>query len=1068
MEEKEKLSELREKAQKFLEDNANKKKFKSFEEIEKLVEELNVSQIELEMQNKELREANYNLQNEREKYRSLFFDAPLAYITVNKTGNIIHINKQAANMLGLHAAQFKYTSLFPYLKEDSKPAFIHFFKKIFKSETVKINDVVFIDVNKKYVYAKLQAKVFFDSQLNDKLCRLTITDISSEKKRIRQAEEKFTRLFESLSDPVYIHDFNEKMILVNRTAGKILGYTHEELAERKISDIEFKDNKELIQNRFEQLEAEGKAVFETVHQTKNGKKLPVEVHAKVIDFENRKAILSIARDIKKRKKDEAALKESEQKFRKLFDSVNDAIFIHPEKEQGFGKFTEMNRTACERYGYTREELLQMSPADLTEFQSHFELSDKKKRHHLLEKKNTFEAVQLNKSGKRIPVEISTAVIELNGKPHLQSVVRDITERKLAEKRIKYSEAKFHSIFDCSPQAMALTEADTGKITEVNDAFCRKVGLSKKELIGTTTIQNKFFTPKKRKTFMAELKQKSAVKDFEITYTNPKGEKYTAIMNANFIEIESKMYILTMFMDITEKRRLEEKLLYSAGVIKAALESSNDAFFIFDKQKRIIEFNKNAQKYVNTLWGKNIKRNDSFLDFEGPENLKKSFVKNFEKALSGKTVINEQLIKINKNEIWFRTVLTPVVYDNNKTIGISFNAHDITKRKKLEIKQTEYNAELQTLNEELQTSMEQLHKTKQKIEIERNQFIELLDSIPENIYVACKDTHQIIFANKHLKKRLGSNIEGEKCYKVLRNFNNPCSFCTNPIIFSQKKPYYWNNFNEKDKRHYYQIDRAIKWTDGRDARFQLAIDITKLKEYEKQLEELNATKDKFFSIVSHDLRSPFNSLLGLSDFLVKKIEKLDKNRIRKITESINQASVKAYKLIENLLEWSRAQTGRIEFAPENIKLKNLCSEIIMLSDMQANEKNIKLKMEVDNQIIVNADRNMTNTILRNLLSNAVKFTPKNGEVILAAQQKNNTALLSVTDNGVGMPQEKISKLFNISEKTSSLGTEKEQGTGLGLLLCNEFVQKHGSKITVKSTEGEGSRFSFELPLIKPEK
>jgi len=231
---------------------------------------------------------------------------------------------------------------------------------------------------------------------------------------------------------------------------------------------------------------------------------------------------------------------------------------------------------------------------------------------------------------------------------------------------------------------------------------------------------------------------------------------------------------------------------------------------------------------------------------------------------------------------------------------------------------------------------------------------------------------------------------------------------------------------------------------------------------KKLAELNASKDKFFSIIAHDLKNPFNSIFGFSELLIKNIETYDKAKISRFINTIYESSKNTFKLLENLLEWSRAQTGKIEFKPENIILEHVLVDIIQLLDNLVKEKNITITYLISDSFIVFADKNMLNTVLRNLLSNAIKFTHKNGLIVVSAERIANEIEISVQDNGVGISSSVVDKLFSTSDKISTLGTDSEIGTGLGLILCKEFVTKHNGKIWVESDFGKGSCFKFTLP------
>jgi two-component system, sensor histidine kinase and response regulator len=239
---------------------------------------------------------------------------------------------------------------------------------------------------------------------------------------------------------------------------------------------------------------------------------------------------------------------------------------------------------------------------------------------------------------------------------------------------------------------------------------------------------------------------------------------------------------------------------------------------------------------------------------------------------------------------------------------------------------------------------------------------------------------------------------------------------------------------------------------------------------EELRKLNATKDKFFSIIAHDLRSPFNSIIGFSQILMDEVQKMDRDKIEKMAQIINKSSRSALDLLMNLIEWSLSQSGRIEFHPEVITIADAVMEVAPVFAPAAKQKDISVKTEIPFNLTAYADEVLLGTIIRNLISNAIKFTPAGGEITLSAKNQMNEVIVSVSDSGIGIPKDKIEKLFSIDKNVSTEGTDKEKGTGLGLILCREFVEKHGGRIWAESPsngqrDGRGSTFSFSLPQYK---
>jgi signal transduction histidine kinase/ligand-binding sensor domain-containing protein len=239
----------------------------------------------------------------------------------------------------------------------------------------------------------------------------------------------------------------------------------------------------------------------------------------------------------------------------------------------------------------------------------------------------------------------------------------------------------------------------------------------------------------------------------------------------------------------------------------------------------------------------------------------------------------------------------------------------------------------------------------------------------------------------------------------------------------------------------------------------------LERINSELQEINVTKDKFFSIIAHDIKNPFLTILGYSELLQNNFSRWSEDKKIQIVNLLDTTSKNIYELLENLLQWSTSQRGAIEFIPEKYRLTEEINYVIMLFKNSADEKEIKIVFDVtDENIFVHVDVRMLHTILRNLINNAVKFTNRGGLVEVVAGVDCKFAFIKVIDNGVGISAENLDKLFRIDSHHNSEGTNKEKGTGLGLILSKEFVEKHGGKIWVESEEGVGSTFNFTLPLF----
>jgi len=290
------------------------------------------------------------------------------------------------------------------------------------------------------------------------------------------------------------------------------------------------------------------------------------------------------------------------------------------------------------------------------------------------------------------------------------------------------------------------------------------------------------------------------------------------------------------------------------------------------------------------------------------------------------------------------------------------------------------------------------------------------------YVTAFDKREAFLMDYRMKNRLGE-------YRWIRDFGRP----------------------------FYDLDNAFLGYIGS------CYDITENKNNELKLIELNATKDKFFSIIAHDLITPFNSIVGYSELLMEQIKGKDYEKAGEIADIILQSSNRAMDLVMNLMTWAQAQSGEMNFNPQRFDIIPLIDEVTLLLNDIAMQKSILIAKTLPPGIQVYADYEMISTVLRNLISNAIKFTPPGGKITISSVEKQNQIVISVNDTGVGISDERIDKLFNISDGYSTPGTQNEKGTGLGLILCKEFVNKNNGEIRVESKAGIGTSLYFSLPL-----
>ena len=384
------------------------------------------------------------------------------------------------------------------------------------------------------------------------------------------------------------------------------------------------------------------------------------------------------------------------------------------------------------------------------------------------------------------------------------------------------------------------------------------------------------------------------------------------------------------------------------------------------------------------------------------------------------------------------------------------------------------------------------KIKKKLAHERGLYRDLANAIPSGMYRLCVYHKEGILEEKWSnKKHAPYRIEfvNDRFFEILgldkENFlMNPSIL--NDLIFEDDKAGFIKmnvEANLKVIRFVWEgrfhVGGALTWVHfesvprvltNKDVMWTGTLyDITKLKKTEQELQSINeelhkvnAEKDKFFSIIAHDLRSPFNSILGFSNILLEKTKQEDLENIKIFARIINNSSQRAVNLLSNLLLWSLTQTGRMNFNPEYFDLGESVDEIIQLCSDIAFQKLITLSNELPKQIPVYGDKAMIDTIIRNLVSNALKFTERGGSIHISAERRPNDVKVWVIDTGVGISQQIIEKIFTIDSNCSTPDTQGEKGTGLGLVLCKELIEKHGGTLEIESEPGKGSTFHFTIP------
>ncbi|MGE5499050.1 MAG: PAS domain S-box protein, partial [Syntrophothermus sp.] len=877
-------------------------------------------------------------------------------------------------------------------------------------------------------------------------------------------------------------DYLGRFITCNEKTVQLTGYTKEELRSKTIFDLFTSGALKQNPLRFDLLTPRKTMINEREIIRKDGTKITVEMSTSMMPDGTYQ---SFFRDITDRKLAEEAIRKSEGQYRDLFERANDAILIfEPETEI----IMDANQTACQVYGFSKEELVGMSIKAISRNVKRGEEHVRK----LLDKGRyeEFETQQLRKDGTVLHLLINASVIEYNGRKAILTINRDITERKKAEDKLRLLSQTVKSV----SQGVSVTDLNNN-IIFINQAFLDVYGYTEEELIGKhISIVNADPKPQYRAIIDATVHQGW---HGELINRRKDGTLFPIYLHTSAVLDENKepIGLVGVMSDITENKRAEMELadknknlqfLNSLAVELTDFPIDNDLeqFLL----SRISKFT-GAELAVyggyeysdNTLSVRHFSsRSESLMEaYYTKRNHSSSVDWNIYNALISQTIRKHSILDNISSGL-----ISPIVKERICEAGGLWYFYEISfvaagrffGAALLGFTEADHIPPEGLLNSFANLAAVSLSRryTEFKLKESEEQFRTIFENAVLGIYRTTPDG-RIEKINKALCRMLGYSSEADLLDVNLENGEFHPSY--ERSIFKERvnSDNYITLESTWKKSDGSTISvrenaRAIRNINGDIIYFDGTVeDITAQKEAQEEilkinqkLKELNATKDKLFSIIAHDLRGPFSGILGLSELLANNMESLDENEIQRCTRVLHSTSQRLYQLLTNLLEWSRIQTGKLEFKPTELFVFDEVENIKQIFAPNATRKEISLINSIDREITVNADAHYFSTIMRNLISNAIKFTKQNGTITISSHVNGNGLELSVSDTGVGMSDDIINKIFRIDTAHTMRGTNNEQGTGLGLVLCKELIEKSGGSISVKSTPGEGSTFTICLP------
>ncbi len=926
---------------------------------------------------------------------------------------------------------------------------------------------------------------------------------------IKESEEKFRALFENTNDAIFIHDRGSQFIEVNQTACERLGYTREELLKLTPKDITPPGYKIDIQANIKTLHEKGKLMIEAEHITKDGNIVPIEISSRVFKFGGKNTIISVARDITERKEAEEALKNSEEKFRALFENTNDAIFIHDRGSQ----FIEVNQTACERLGYTREELLKLTPKDITPPGYKIDIQANIKTLH--EKgKLMIEAEHITKDGNIVPIEISSRVFKFGGKNTIISVARDITERKEAEEALKNSEEKFRALFENTNDAIFIHDRGS-QFIEVNQTACERLGYTREELLKLTP---KDITPPGYKIdIQANIKtlHEKGKLMIEAEHITKDGNIVPIEISSRVFKFGGKNTIISVARDITERKEAEEALKNRNKEISMLFDASTAVlqYINFEKAQRMI-FNscnnligadagyiailapskKEQQKiFINPKSLTNevdpdlpmlirgmraevikSKKTMYYNDFSTSDWIKflpKGHVP-LKNVLIAPLIINDEvkgLMGLTREEREFTDEESRIVTAFAELTSISlFNSQTL---KSLEKSEQKYRRLSNILEQKVEDRTIKLKESEEKIQNLINNISDvLLEAEPSGIltYISPQINNLIGYQSEEL---IGLNFREFVHLKDLNLFNETAEKAleTKKAVFIECRI--------KHKKGYF-VPISARWSlveiNNEFKVFGLVSDNTERKKIDdmikreiKQLKELDQLRNDLISRISHELNTPLTSILTGSQFLLDYFNDKMNNEVENVIKIIHQGGYRLKEMVDNLITAFEIETGQIRINIKREDINLIIKECVEVLVFQADKRKIIINLELPTDLIADIDKGMIKKAILNLLSNAVKNTQPNGDVYIKSVKHQNFMDIIIRDTGVGLTDKEMTTLFKKFGKIERYGKRMDvdiEGPGLGLYIASEIIKLHKGEIFVKSKgRNKGSTFTIRLFL-----
>ena len=873
---------------------------------------------------------------------------------------------------------------------------------------------------------------------------------------LKASEEKYRLLLENSGIGVGVYTLEGNIMLFNQKALDNLGGKAEDFTGKNLKEVFGEPTASAYLSRFEEVvNSETSLEYEDFVSLPAGNKWFLSNYSKIKNDEGEIiGIQVLAHDITERKQAENELKASETRFRNLLQDV-ETVSVQGYAPDGTTQY--WNKASEKLYGYSAEEAIGKNLVDLIippEMRENISRA-------IIEMAKTgvpvpaSELSLMRKDGSQVSVFSSHTIVQIPDKlQELFCIDIDLSELKKAEIAIQKRETQINQLLQTTDQGIYGIDMN-GCCTFINKSGLNALGYQLEECLGKNMhdlihhhkLDNSIYKVEDCPIFRAKDTGKGNKISNEIFWKKDGTAFFIEYSSFPIIENGEIQGSVITFSDITERKQIEEKLRESEERFREMSDLLPQIIFETDELGNLTYVNKQAYsilRYPANFNAKGINTISLYI----PEDQSRA-IENIKKRLIVDTEENNEYTMIRYDGSLMNVMVysNPII-KNNKTVGLRGIIIDVSNIKQAELKLHETNAYLENL---LNYANAPIIVWNQQFKIIRfnHAFEHLTGFVEKEVY---GKSLEILFPAELVEKSMDlirKTSTGERWESVEIEIQH---------IDKSIRTVLWNSttlFDNENKNPIATIAQGQDITERKLAE-------QGIKQHNEKLQLLNAEKDKFFSIIAHDLRSPFNGFLGLTQLMAEELPTMTIDQLQKIAVSMRNSASNLFNLLENLLEWSRIKQGLIPFVPVNLDLSQLIKDSTEIILENADKKNIDLTIDIPDNCFVFADKNMLQTIVRNLVSNAVKFTARGGKINITAKSLSSDMVeVSINDTGIGMKKEFLENIFRIDTDTNRKGTEGEPSTGLGLLLCKEFVEKHGGKIWAESEEGKGSIFSFTL-------